>query len=42
MSADAAPPEVKRLAGNLYRAAGRMRDLLAEVSCLSYGKTINY
>jgi signal transduction histidine kinase len=31
------PTEVKRLAANMYRAAGRMRELLAEVSCVSYG-----
>jgi signal transduction histidine kinase len=37
MHADAAPTEVKRLAANMYRAAGRMRELLAEVSCLTCG-----
>jgi signal transduction histidine kinase len=38
MHADAAPTEVKRLAANVYRAAGRMRDLLADVSCATFGK----
>jgi signal transduction histidine kinase len=37
MNADAGPTEVKRLAANMYRAAGRMRELLAEVSRLTYG-----
>jgi signal transduction histidine kinase len=37
MNADIAPTEVIRLAANMYRAAGRMRDLLAEVSYLTYG-----
>jgi signal transduction histidine kinase len=37
MDADGTPIEVKRLAANMYRAAGRMRELLAEVSWLSYG-----
>lgn len=37
MNADAAPSEVKRLAANMYRAAGRMRELLAEVSCETCG-----
>jgi signal transduction histidine kinase len=37
MNIDAMPTQVKRLAANMYRAAGRMRELLAEVSCLSYG-----
>jgi signal transduction histidine kinase len=38
MSADAAPAQVKRVAANMHRAAGRMSDLLAEVSRLTYGK----
>jgi K+-sensing histidine kinase KdpD len=37
MNADTAPTEVKRLAANLYRAAGRMRDLLADVCCATFG-----
>ena len=37
MNVDAMPTEVKRLAANMYRAAGRMRELLAEVSCVMYG-----
>ena len=32
MDMDASPNQVKRLAANMYRAAGRMRELLAEVS----------
>ena len=31
------PIEVKRLAANMYRAAGRMRELLAEVTCVTCG-----
>src|ERR1700682_6043747 len=38
MNADTAPTEVKRLAANVYRAARRMGELLAEVSCLTYGR----
>jgi signal transduction histidine kinase len=37
MNVDATPIEVKRLAANMYRAAGRMREFLAEVSCVTYG-----
>jgi signal transduction histidine kinase len=37
MNVDASRTEVKRLAANMYRAAGRMRELLAEVSCVTYG-----
>jgi DNA-binding winged helix-turn-helix (wHTH) protein len=37
MNVGAMPAEVKRLAANMHRAAGRMRDLLAEVSCVTYG-----
>jgi hypothetical protein len=28
---------VKRLAANIYHAVGRVRELLAEVSCVTYG-----
>lgn len=37
MNVDITPVEVKRLVANMYRAAGRMRELLAEVSCVTYG-----
>jgi signal transduction histidine kinase len=37
MNTNAGPTEVKRLAANMYRAAGRMRDLLADVSCETFG-----
>jgi signal transduction histidine kinase len=37
MNVDAMPTQVKRLAANMYRAAGRMRELLAEVSCVTHG-----
>jgi DNA-binding NtrC family response regulator/nitrogen-specific signal transduction histidine kinase len=37
MNADASSTQVKQLAANMYRAAGRMRELLAEVSCVTYG-----
>src|ERR1700692_1086349 len=37
MNVDTTPTQVKRLALNMYRAAGRMRELLAEVSCMTYG-----
>jgi signal transduction histidine kinase len=37
MNVDSTPNQVKRLATNLYRAAGRMRELLAEVSCVTTG-----
>ena len=37
MNVDIVPLEVKRLAANMYRAAGRMRELLAEVSCVTCG-----
>ena len=36
-NADATPTEVKRLAANVYRAACRMRELLAEVICVTCG-----
>src|SRR5258706_7384157 len=35
MSADVAPAEIKRLAANVHRAAGRVRELLTEVSYLT-------
>jgi two-component system, NtrC family, sensor histidine kinase HydH len=38
MNVDATPNQVKRLAANIYRAAGRMRELLTEVSCVTNGK----
>jgi len=38
MNSDAGPTEVKRLAANMHRAAARMRDLLADVSCAALGK----
>ncbi len=37
MTVDSTPNQVKRLATNIYRAAGRMRELLEEVSCVTYG-----
>jgi signal transduction histidine kinase len=37
MNVDASPAELKRLAANMYRAADRMRDLLEEISCVTYG-----
>jgi signal transduction histidine kinase len=37
MKANAAPTDIKRLAANVYRAAGRMRDLLADISCATFG-----
>ena len=37
MNVGAMPAEVKRLAANMYRAAGRMQEMLAEVSCLTCG-----
>ena len=37
MNLDSTPNQVKRLATNIYRAAGRMRELLAEVSCVTTG-----
>jgi signal transduction histidine kinase len=38
MKADATPTEVKRLATNVHGAACRIRELLAEVSFVTYGK----
>jgi signal transduction histidine kinase len=37
MNADPTPAEAKRLAAKVYRAAGRMRELLAEVICVTCG-----
>jgi signal transduction histidine kinase len=37
MNVDSTPNQVKRLATGIYRAAGRMRELLAEVSCVTTG-----
>jgi len=34
---DAGPTQVKRLASNIYRAAGRMRELLADLNSVSHG-----
>jgi len=34
---DAEPTQVKRLANNIYRAAGRMRELLADLSSVARG-----
>jgi signal transduction histidine kinase len=35
MHVDATPTEVKRLAANMYRAAGCIQELLADVSCVN-------
>jgi signal transduction histidine kinase len=35
---DAGPTQVKRLATNIYRAAGRMRELLADLSSVARGE----
>ncbi len=40
MNVDAAPVLVKRLAANMHRAAGRVRELLAEVSSATFGSTV--
>jgi signal transduction histidine kinase len=37
VEADAGPTQVKRLATNIYRAAGRMRELLADLSSVARG-----
>jgi len=37
MDQESTPAQVKRLAGNIYRAAGRMRDLLSELTCAANG-----
>jgi signal transduction histidine kinase len=34
---DAGPPQMKRLASNIYRAAGRMQELLADLASATYG-----
>ena len=36
---DAGPTQVRRLATNIYRAAGRMRELLADLNSVSRGDT---
>jgi signal transduction histidine kinase len=40
MNVDAAPVLVKRLAANMYRAAGRVREMLAEVSSATFGSMV--
>ena len=40
MELDPAPTQVKRLAVNIYRAAGRMRELLADLSAASSGNEL--
>jgi signal transduction histidine kinase len=37
MTLDTTPSEVKRLAANMYRAAGRMRELLIDLASATYG-----
>jgi signal transduction histidine kinase len=37
MDPDPAPTQVQRLATNIYRAAGRMRELLTDLTSLTYG-----
>lgn len=37
MNVDTTPNQAKRLAENMFRAAARMRELLAEVCCATYG-----
>src|SRR3984957_18128492 len=37
MDQDSTPAEVKRLAGNIYRAASRIRDLLADLNSVVNG-----
>jgi signal transduction histidine kinase len=37
MTLDTAPNQVKRLAANMYRAAGRMRELLIDLASATYG-----
>ena len=37
MTHDTTPNQVKRLATNMYRAADRMRELLIDLACASYG-----
>src|SRR5580698_11560606 len=38
MTLDATPNQVKRLAANMHRAAGRMRELLTDLASATYGK----
>src|ERR1700719_2483439 len=40
MALDTTPTQVKRLAANIHRAAGRMRELLIELAHTTYGKKI--
>ena len=37
MTLDSAPNQVKRLAANMHRAAGRMRELLKDLASVTYG-----
>jgi hypothetical protein len=37
MALDTAPNQVKRLAANMLRAAGRMRELLIDLASATYG-----
>lgn len=39
MTLDATPSQVKRLATNMYRAADRMRELLTDLTSVTYGET---
>ncbi len=39
MTLDTAPNQVKRLAANMHRAAGRMRELLTDLTSVTYGNT---
>src|SRR5580692_9546309 len=38
MTVDTTPNQVKRLAANMHRAAGRMRELLIDLASVTYGK----
>jgi signal transduction histidine kinase len=38
MMLDTTPKQVKRLAANMHRAAGRLRELLADLTSVTYGK----
>src|SRR5438270_10413529 len=38
MTLDTTPNQVKRLAANMHRAAGRMRELLTDLTSVTYGK----
>ena len=38
MTFDTTPNQVKRLAANMHRAAGRMRELLTDLTSVTYGK----